>query len=123
MRLSAPSPFPTLVWGFMFWVGGVPAPAGTPPPPPPPPPPPDVPRNRADVDHVPDAASLDVGIRVRLLTAGHDQDLLRTDRHVPALSFEDVGDPDEAGDEVGGGTFVRLHRRADLLDPAGVHHG
>src|SRR5437588_11137372 len=37
IRLRAPSPCPIDVCGFMFAVGGCPAPAGPPPPPPPPP--------------------------------------------------------------------------------------
>src|SRR2546422_2602435 len=73
----------------------------------------DVPREHADVDDVADATQLAVAGLIEM-----HPDLLRTDGELPAASLEHVRDADEAGDELGRGTFVDVGRGADLLDPA-----
>jgi hypothetical protein len=47
-------------------------------------------------------------------------DLLRPDREPRAVALEQVGDADEAGDELGRRALVELDRGADLLDPSWV---
>ena len=47
---------------------------------------------------------------------------MRRSRHPPERAREQVGRPDEAGDEDAGRPPVDLLRRADLLDVASAHH-
>src|SRR5215471_14556453 len=77
----------------------------------------------AEVDDLFDAAALDVAALRRLLAVGQQMDLLRADREMPPVAFQQVGHADEAGHELAGGPFVDLDRRAQLLDAALVEHG
>src|SRR6478672_687495 len=77
----------------------------------------DVPREHADVDDVADATQLAVAGLVEM-----HPDLLRPDGELPAVSLEHVRDADEAGNELGRGTFIDLGRRTDLFDPALVEY-
>src|SRR6266540_1970055 len=72
--------------------------------------------HRAEVDVLADHAALDVRTGLGLLGVVQDADLLRADGDVPAVPLDQVGDADEPGDEVAGGSLVDLDRRADLLD-------
>src|SRR6266511_2666290 len=72
--------------------------------------------HRAEVDDLADHAALDVRTGLGLLGVVQDADLLRADGDVPAVPLDQVGDADEPGDEVAGGSLVDLDRRADLLD-------
>jgi hypothetical protein len=58
----------------------------------------------------------------RFLTVAEQADLLRSHGYVPPVALNQVGNPDEACDEVGLRPLVDLKRRADLLDPAAVQH-
>ena len=50
-------------------------------------------------------------------------DALRDKCAVAPLAFEQIDLADEVGNEARARAIVDLARRADLLDPAGVHHG
>ena len=50
-------------------------------------------------------------------------DLLGADREALAIALQQVGDADEAGDELVARPLVELHRRAHLLDPPVVEDG
>src|SRR5438132_5861401 len=73
----------------------------------------DVSREHADVDDVANPPKLAAAAFVEV-----HPDLLRAHGELPAVPLEHVGDPDEAGDELGCWTLVDLGRRADLFDPA-----
>src|SRR5262249_42680086 len=82
----------------------------------------DVARRHAYVDDLLDAPRLDGHAGVGRLTLRQHADLLRPHDETDAVADEDIGDADEAGDELGRGLLVDLHGSADLLDPTARHH-
>ena len=82
-----------------------------------------LPRLAADADLVLADRDRDLGAgRERAAAAG---DGGAGDRHVAGierLALEDVARPDEAGDELRARPRIDFLRRAELLDPAAVHH-
>src|SRR5712692_6779821 len=64
-----------------------------------------VPSRDPDVDDVLDGPGLGVESGRRLLAGLQHADLLRADRHVPAVALDDVRDADEPGHEVRGRAF------------------
>src|SRR3954452_1588902 len=78
--------------------------------------------HHSGVGHVGDAPGL--GAQAVGRRRGVDQlDLLGADREAGPVALEQVGDADEAGDELGGRLLVELDRRADLLDSPLVEDG
>src|SRR2546423_6737058 len=59
--------------------------------------------DHAGVDDVADLTALLGDSRLRRLVLGVHADLLGPDRDLPPTALEHVRDPDEAGDELGGG--------------------
>src|SRR5215472_2500844 len=82
----------------------------------------DVARRHARVDDLLDAPRLDGHADVGRLALRQHVDLLRPHDKADAVAEEDIGDADEAGDELGRGLLVALQGGTDLLDPAARHH-